>query len=100
MKICIQRDWSGIFLNITFYEKVGDKYHVITKDGIKIFGIEEHGEPTLKIESRRARELFLSMKEQLENHGIQTNQESKNAGLLEATKYHLEDLRKLVFKND
>lgn len=59
-------------------------------------------EPTFFLDSEDQYEFIKSMAELAESMGIKTDrqekEESKNTGVLEATKYHLEDFRKLVFK--
>lgn len=45
------------------------------------------------------REAFLKMISQAASMNIKTENESKTVGILEATKFHLEDMRKLVFKS-
>lgn len=53
--------------------------------------------PTLKIP--RSNEFFQSMMKELENLGIQSEDELTIKGKLSATQYHLEDLRKLLKLN-
>ena len=52
----------------------------------------------LKIPNIMAKEFFKAFAEALDEQGIKTENDFKIQGLLEATKYHLEDMRKIVFK--
>ena len=54
-------------------------------------------EPTFVIPRLRAEELLQSLAEALDENGIKTDQDAKLSGTLDATRYHLEDMRKLVF---
>jgi len=53
-------------------------------------------EPTLMIPDTMARSLLKDIAENLDKLGIKTIQDAKIEGELNATKYHLEDLRKLL----
>jgi len=53
-------------------------------------------EPTLKMNTFFAMELFRALAEAMDKEGIKTDKDAKIEGTLEATRYHLEDLRKLL----
>jgi len=55
-------------------------------------------EPTLRLSCSIKDEFLKAMAEALDKEGIKTENDFKIQGLLEATKYHLEDMRKIVFK--
>lgn len=55
-------------------------------------------EPTLAIPHYIARELFKAMKAAFTGAGIKTDDENMIKAELKATKYHLQDMRKLVFR--
>lgn len=50
-------------------------------------------EPTLKLPHDLAVQLFHALAEALDKQGIKTDNDHKIAGILEATRYHLEDMR-------
>ncbi|MCR4307095.1 MAG: hypothetical protein NUV80_00885 [Candidatus Berkelbacteria bacterium] len=53
-------------------------------------------EPTLRLPDMNAQEFMRAMAEALDEQGVKTDKDSKIAGTLDATKYHLEDLRSLL----
>lgn len=55
---------------------------------------------TLEIYGRQAKGLLEALSKELNRKGIKPESDSKLEGKLEATKYHLEDMRKLIFKKD
>ena len=55
-------------------------------------------EPSISIDGLIAGEFLEKFAEALGQMGIKTDNDHKIQGLLEATKYHLEDMRGLVFK--
>ena len=55
-------------------------------------------EPTLTIPSYLGSDFLKTLLNAIENQGIKSESTSKTEGLLEATKYHLEDMRKIVFE--
>ncbi len=67
-------------MNIEFEEVISDAY-------IK---------PTLILKNKVGREFMSAMADMLDKNGIKTEKTSKLEGTLEATKYHLEDMRKLL----
>lgn len=56
--------------------------------------------PSLRIESRLAEELLRALAEALDKEGVKTENDYKIAGVLEATKKHLDDMRTLVLKKE
>lgn len=50
----------------------------------------------IRISDYIAHEFFLALAEALDKQGIKTDKDAKIQGTLEATRYHLEDLRKLL----
>lgn len=77
-----------------------------TPDGMKlarpielVFEPIEEGavaEPTLRMDSGYARELFKALAEALDSEGIKTLKDANLEGVLEATRYHLGDMRLLA----
>lgn len=62
----------------------------------------ENVDPTFTMNTNDTHSFLKEMAELAEKRGIltdsQLNKESKTVGVIESTKYHLEDMRKLVFK--
>lgn len=56
----------------------------------------ENLDPTIKIGGFLADEFLKVLAEELDNKGIKTDKDERIKGTLDATKYHLEDLRKLL----
>ena len=52
--------------------------------------------PTLRIPSFQAMEFMKALAEALDKQEIKTDKDAKIEGTLDATRYHLEDLRKLL----
>lgn len=52
--------------------------------------------PTLRFSVFEMKDILLAFAKALEKQGIETDSEAKIKGLLEATKYHLDDMRKLL----
>lgn len=53
-------------------------------------------EPTLKISRMLSGEFMKAVAEELERHNVKTDSDARVHGTLDATRYHLEDLRKLL----
>ena len=53
-------------------------------------------EPSLHLPGRLGEEVMQAMAEAFSKRGVKTENDHKIQGTLEATKYHLEDLRKLL----
>ena len=102
MKVSIQNNPQFLQTDITFYEKRGNKISVMTeiKDGIGVMTEVPEGafneKTTLRLPDFVAQELFLALAEELDKKGIKTENDHRIAGTLEATKYHLEDMRKIA----
>ena len=54
--------------------------------------------PTLRVPEEISQELYKALQLALEKRGTKPDSTSKVEGILEATKYHLEDVRRLVFE--
>ncbi len=57
-------------------------------------------EPTLTLMGRDAEALFQAFAETLDQSGYRPDSLAQMQGTMEAQKYHLEDMRKLVFKGE
>jgi hypothetical protein len=84
---------------ITIYEKEGSDLYIARPVEL-IFDLQKKGEylkePTLKIFGTATGSLLSSLAEELSKNKIKPESDSKLIGTLDATKYHLEDLRRLL----
>lgn len=102
MKVSIQSNPQFLQTDITFYKEENGKFAVMTEvsKGIPVMTEIPEGSyidhPTLRLPEHLAHELFVALAEALDKKGIKTENDYKIAGTLEATKYHLEDMRKLA----
>lgn len=103
LKFYIEKsDYSG-HINIFIVEEQGEKRFVAKKVNLEFVEIHpyksmstEDSGPTLQFPIFDAHNLLKDLAEELDKNGIQTDKDAKIAGTLEATKYHLEDLRTLL----
>ena len=98
IKISIRRSWDFSGIEIVFWEERNGKIYAV-KPMELIF--EEYPEgtvekPSLRIPHFIADEFLKSLAEVLDGEGIKTDKDAKIQGTLEATRYHLEDLRKML----
>ena len=56
--------------------------------------------PTLYLPRTVGAQLMKAIAESLDRAGVKTDSDAKIAGLLEATRAHLDDMRKIVFKEN
>lgn len=56
--------------------------------------------PTLRLSEFYAKELLSGLSREMDAMGIKPDSQTKLEGILVATKYHLEDMRKLVFPKE
>lgn len=85
-------------VRVLLYEKRGDEIYLAKPINL-VFEKQQQGsiwEPTFTV--YHAASFLKSMSEALHQMGIKPDHQSKTEGLLEATKYHLEDMRKLALK--
>jgi hypothetical protein len=104
MKIkAVQEPWNDS-LGVLFYENGGQDRYIVKPIQLTLEKVEPGTDvnPTFSIPGRDIYDFLKSMAEIAEANGIRTDtqaqEEIKNKGVLESTKYHLEDMRKLVFK--
>ena len=96
----IRFDKSDLFfgLNIALYYDANGKRYIAKPIELVFEELPECSvvEPTLKVCQSEAIELLQSMAEELDKKGIDTEKDAKIKGTLEATRVHLQDLRKLL----
>ena len=103
MLVAIHEDVMSLCTLITFYEIRGKEcwlWNAYTND------YKQHNEcnpiPTeyqIRLPRILAQNLLKNLSQELDNHGFKADSQSKVEGVLEATKAHLDDMRKLVFKH-
>lgn len=102
-RVSIRQDIYDLNYCLHVWRKVGDSIEYVTLDENQHFILTlakpyEPVKPFLNLPFIMAKELFTGLAEALDQSGIKTESDAKIAGLLEATKMHLEDMRTLVFK--
>lgn len=88
-------------LSVVFWEKGLDgKTYMIAPMQVKRVEVKDGCsiEPSIRLSPDMAPAFMQAMAEALDTHGIKTDSDAHIAGTLEATKEHLKDLQKLVFK--
>lgn len=113
MKIYIRRVPASLANEIYFVNEPSRDFK--KGDIIQFLNVKENGEvivtekkheygmildmkPTMILLESETRELIAAFVEHARQEGLKFNTESKAEGKLEATEKHLEDMRKLVFK--
>jgi len=96
---CIETDSDEIFIT---EEILNHKRRVALPMKLEWKELSQYDscQPTLKIPGMISRELYKALQLALEQQGIKPDSTSKMEGILEATKEHLKDMRRLVFKED
>jgi len=98
IKVKIYKSIATNAIELFIYEERNGKRYV-AKPVKLVFEEWKEGEiikPTLIFYHFVGEEFLKSLAEALDEKGIKTEQDAKIAGTLEATRYHLEDLRKLL----
>jgi len=100
VKINYDEDWDVV--NVWFYERKDNGYTEVVKPMNLIVQSMEIAdklpEPTLRLERGRATEFLQSLAEALVASGFKPDEIKVQNKQIEAMKYHLEDMRKIVFK--
>jgi hypothetical protein len=98
----------GLYVDLVIYRSLPNgRYEVMSEDskGQKIIVTIGEGEgvpelkPTLRLNQHEAGQIMKAFAEAIHNQGVSTDNDARIAGLLEATKEHLSDMRKLVFRS-
>ena len=99
MKVKIGRDTFSDSLFILFYYNQNGKRYIAEPIKLKFKEADEYPcgtKPTIALNYYDAQELLKEMAEELDKQGVKTENDFKIQGLLEATKFHLSDLRHLL----
>lgn len=89
-------------LSFCFWEKgVDGKTYMVAPTKLTRIEVKDcqQYEPSIHLSPDIAPAFMKAMAEALDTHGIKTDSDAKIAGTLEATREHLKDLQKLVFKS-
>lgn len=108
MNVHIREDWNNGVVELFLFEEGENSVRYVAKPIELIFEKTERGQtlaPTLRLEQRSWAQFGQAFLEALEKAGFQavSTKLQKEKGLkdeatLEATKYHLEDMRKIAFE--
>jgi len=98
IKVKIWQDWSRAGSCITIYEERNGKLYVAKPIKLELCELPEGHihEPTIFLTRFHDNEFFQSILNEINELGIKPNSESFLRGELEATKFHLRDLRNLL----
>lgn len=109
MKIKVIKEPWNDSLSVLLYQEVNEKSYgkrwVVKPIELKLEEVKEGDQvkSTFDIPFTETHEFLKSMAEMAESMGIKTDKqevaEQKGGVILEATKYHLEDMRRLVFES-
>jgi hypothetical protein len=102
MKIKIYQEPVFNAISFTFYEERNGKIYVAKPVEIIMEELTDEFkplEPTIRLSQYETKEFLKSMANEVYNNGIRHDQDVINEGALVSTKYHLEDLRKLLKLN-
>lgn len=106
MRIISRQSWIADCIDLMFIDKVGDRISVAEPVVLTFNLVEgsEHGAyrlpetPTLSIPRDNAKEFFESMAKVADERGFPSPSEEHVRGVLKATEFHLDDMRKLALK--
>ena len=102
IEVRIWQDYGSDTTKIIFVERDIGKSRVINLFTQEVRELKEYEqipeEFILKLSRWVSQDILQGLAEALDKNGIKTEKDAKIQGLLEATKYHLEDMRSLVFK--
>ncbi len=98
MKVKIYHEEPFNELRIILYEENNGKKYIVKpmKMVVEEYREGQYTEPSLRISGATATEFMQEMANEIKTQGIRTDIDKINEGSLVATKYHLEDLRKLL----
>ena len=100
-KVLIERVWGmGGTIRILFVDHRGAGHRRHVAKPVELEWVEQEpgtiAEPTLVLDGFWAEEFLRAFAEALDEKGIRTDKDARIEGNLEATRYHLEDLRTLL----
>jgi hypothetical protein len=102
LKFKIRQNWETDAVEILIVEEMGNGKIAIAKpvklefEEFDINGAMPNRGATLTISGMYSQEFLKALAEALDERNIKTDKDAKIQGTLEATRYHLEDLRKLL----
>lgn len=101
MKVSIYREPMGGLSILLFEEnKMSGKTYVVKPVKIEFVEIDESSaiDPTIKLSMNNSHNFLQSLADAIDEYGIRPSKKPPLENELSAVKYHLEDMRKLVFK--
>lgn len=108
-KVKLERPVWGDIVDLYLFRRIAEgEVEFMSQDSkgqqilvrINTFEATEKVKPTLRIGGRESAEILKAFANAIQEHGIRTDQDAKISGLLEATKEHLSDMRRLVFEQE
>jgi hypothetical protein len=100
MKVYIYQNPSSGSTDIAFVDERNGKRYVAKPVELIFEECTFESKPTMKLSYIYSDALLKAFAAALAEQGIKTDNDHKIEGLLKATLYHLEDMRKLVFKKE
>lgn len=99
-EVNIIEQWQRSIFRVYLYKYVDGGVEVLGRDGVaKLIKDGEKSDDDFFF-AEMTRKQLQALANSMAQQGIKTTNDSKNEGLLIATKEHLADMRKLVFKED
>jgi len=102
MKIMIYENHVSGCIDFYIYKDINRKKFISKPVELEFVEVDEDGssnDPTFQLNRYDAPEFMQSLAEELSKKHIKTDNDHKIQGTLDATKKHLNDMRKLVFLN-
>jgi len=98
MRLHIYQDPMFGGVSLVFFEDRGIKRFISKPIKLEMEEYEEGADykPTIIIPRHYSQEFLKNLAEELDYKGVKTDNDAKIKGTLDATKFHLEDLRKLL----
>lgn len=98
-QVFIDKQGWGLSTSLLFVERRNGKTYIAKPVELIFEEAKEDDyieQPTMRLSNLYSEQLFKALAEALDQHGTKTDNDFKIHGLLEATKYHLSDLRRLL----
>lgn len=105
MRVRIERLEYSAAAGIWIFERTQDRVAVAKPVTLEFVDQGDGGafrlpDPTLTIPYSKEAEFFQNLADELRNQGVKPKDQHRLEGTIEATREHLNDMRRLVFKNE